>query len=152
MRKVNVVKRGKVFQYKFGIAPQGGKRKFKSKSRFKTRATAFEAGCLAYNEYIQTGRCFEPSEISYSDYLDYWMKEHVEINLKYNTVESYRRIINIHLKPKLGCYKLAKITTATLQEFINKLYRDGSYSKNCLKTILSFKIFIYLFYRCKLTF
>ena len=35
MRKVNVVKRGKVFRYKFEIAPQGGKRKFKSKSGFK---------------------------------------------------------------------------------------------------------------------
>ena len=35
MRKVNVVKRGRVFQYKFEIAPQCGKRKFKSKSGFK---------------------------------------------------------------------------------------------------------------------
>lgn len=136
MRKVNVVKRGKVFQYKFEIASQDGKRKFKNKSGFKTRTSAFEAGCIAYNEYIQTGRCFEPTEISYSDYLDYWIKEHVEINLKYNTVESYKRIINIHLKPKLGCYQLAKITSATIQEFINKLYRDGSYTKNYLKTIL----------------
>ena len=41
MRKVNVVKRGKVFQYKFEIAPQGGKRKFKSKSgkrKFKSKS------------------------------------------------------------------------------------------------------------------
>ena len=30
--------------------------------------------------------------------------------------------INIHLKPKLGCYQLEKITSATIQEFINKLY------------------------------
>ncbi len=80
MRKVNVVKRGKVFRYKFEIAPQGGKRKFKSKSGFKKRASAFEAGYLAHNEYIQTRRCFESSEISYSDYLDYWIKDHVEIN------------------------------------------------------------------------
>jgi hypothetical protein len=64
------------------------------------------------------------------------MKEHVEINLKYNTVKPYRRIINIYHKSKLRCYQLAKITSATIQEFINKLYRDGSYSKNCLKIIL----------------
>lgn len=49
------------------------------------------------------------------------MKEHVEINLKYNTIKSYRKIINIHLKPKLGCYQLAKITSATIQDFIYKL-------------------------------
>ncbi len=40
------------------------------------------------------------------------------------------------MKPKLGHYKLSTITTATLQEFINKVYLDGSYSKNFLKNIL----------------
>jgi hypothetical protein len=55
MRKVNVVKRGKVFQYKFEIAPQGDKRKFKSKSGFKTRASTFEDGCLAYNNIYKQG-------------------------------------------------------------------------------------------------
>lgn len=44
MRKVNVVKRGKIFQYKFEIAPQDEKRKFKNKSGFKTSASAFDAG------------------------------------------------------------------------------------------------------------
>lgn len=42
MRKVNVVKRGNVFQYQFEIAPQGRKRKFKSKLGVKIRASAFD--------------------------------------------------------------------------------------------------------------
>ncbi len=42
MRKVNVVKKGNVFQYQFEIAPQGRKRKFKSKLGVKRSATAFE--------------------------------------------------------------------------------------------------------------
>ena len=56
MRKVLVKKRGKYYQYQFEIASQGGKRKWKTKSGFLNRASAYDAGCIAYNEYTQTGR------------------------------------------------------------------------------------------------
>ncbi len=46
--------------------------------------------------------------MSYSDYLDYWMKEHCEINLKYHTIEAYKNIIKNHIKPKLGFYRLCQ--------------------------------------------
>jgi len=38
-------------------------------------------GIKAYTEYMNTGHAFTPNEIFYSDYLDYWMKEHCEVNL-----------------------------------------------------------------------
>ena len=34
--------------------------------------SAYDAGCIAYNEYTQTGRNSVPTKMSYSDYLDYW--------------------------------------------------------------------------------
>ena len=53
------------------------KRKWVTKSGFKTKAEAEKAGTIAYNEYIQTGHTFiSKSQMSYSNYLDYWMKEH----------------------------------------------------------------------------
>ena len=136
MGKVNIQKRGKVYQYQFEIARVNGKRKFQNQSGFKTKAEAEREGIKAYNEYMQTGMTFKPSEISYSDYLDYWMKEYCQINLKYHTIESYERLIRIHIKPKLGHYLLAKMTRATLQKFMNDLFINNSYSKNYLKTIL----------------
>ena len=69
MSKVSVRKRGDVFQYRFEIASQEEKRKYISKSGFKTKP-----------------------EISYSDYLDYWMQEYCFINLKHRT-ETYKYII-----------------------------------------------------------
>ncbi len=72
MRKVLVKKRGKYYQYQFEIAFQGGKRKWKTKSGFLNRMSAYDAGCIAYNEYTQTGRNSVPTKMSYSDYLDYW--------------------------------------------------------------------------------
>ena len=59
--------------------------------------------------------------MSCSDYLDYWMKEHCEINLKYHTIEAYKNIIKNHIKPKLGFYRLCQITIATIQEFQLKI-------------------------------
>lgn len=136
MGNVYVQKRGKVYQYQFAIASIDGKRKYKNKSGFRTKSEAIEAGVKAYNEYINVGHCIEPSKMSYSDYLDYWMKEHCEINLKYHTIQSYQNIIKNHIKPKLGFYMLSQLTTSVIQEFINNIYLEKGFSKNFLKNIL----------------
>lgn len=87
---VNVRKRGNSYQYYFEIAPIDGKRKQKVKSGFKTKSEAYNEGMKAYNEYNNTGHSFTPKTLSYSDYLDYWMKEHFEINYKYSTAKRYK--------------------------------------------------------------
>lgn len=135
MGNVYVQKRGKVYQYQFAIASIDGKRKYKNKSGFRTKSEAIEAGVKAYNEYINVGHCIEPSKMSYSDYLDYWMKEHCEINLKYHTIQAYQNIIKNHIKPKLGFYMLSQLTTSVIQEFINNIYLEKGFSKNFLKNI-----------------
>lgn len=136
MGNIYVQKRGKVYQYQFAIASIDGKRKYKNKSGFRTKSEAIEAGVKAYNEYINVGHCIEPSKMSYSDYLDYWMKEHCEINLKYHTIQAYQNIIKNHIKPKLGFYMLSQLTTSVIQEFINNIYLEKGFSKNFLKNIL----------------
>ena len=134
---VNVRKRGNSYQYYFEIAPVDGKRKQKVKSGFKTKAEAYNEGMKAYNEYNNTGHSFTPKTISYSDYLDYWMKEHCEINLKYHTIEAYKNIIKNHVKPRLGFYRLSQITTSTLQEFVNNIYVEKGSSHKGLSSFSS---------------
>ena len=137
---VNVRKRGNFYQYQFEVAPIDGKRKQVTKSGFKTKAEAEKAGIKAYNEYDQTGHSFKPSTISYSDYLDYWMKEHCHVNLKYHTIQAYENIIKNHIKPRVGYYRLSQITTATLQEFVNNTYLEYSFSKNFMKKLKEYKL------------
>lgn len=43
----------------------------------------------AYNSYIN-GDVAHESEMRYSEYLDYWMKEYFEINYKYSTAKRYK--------------------------------------------------------------
>lgn len=75
MSNVTIQKRGKYYQYKFETAKIDGKRKFSSKSGFRTKAEAEKEGIKAYNEYMNTGHDFTPSDMSYSDLLDYWLEK-----------------------------------------------------------------------------
>ena len=103
MGNVYIQKRGKVYQYQFAIAPVNGKRKYINKSGFRTKSEAIEAGNKAYNEYKTAGVPFKECNISYSDYLDYWLENYCKVNLKYNTIQSYKSLINKYIKQKLEC-------------------------------------------------
>ena len=106
MASVNVRKRGEKWQYQFEAAIVDGKRKQITKSGFRTKKEALEAGTKALAEYNNCGLSFTPSEISFSDYLDFWIKEYAQINLKETTVNNYMKKIKLYIKPKLGIYKL----------------------------------------------
>ena len=116
---VNIRKRGKVYQYQFEIAKVEGKRKYISKSGFKTKNEALMAGMKAYDEYINGG-VTKDSQMSYADYLDYWMKEYFEINFKYSTAKRYKETFKV-LKEEIGKYKLSFITPYLLNQSLLKI-------------------------------
>ena len=116
---VNVRKRGKVYEYRFSTTSIDGVRKWIQKSGFKTKQEALQQGALAYNEYYYYGKKNKNRDMSFVDYLDYWIDNYCNFNLKYTTIETYLNIIKLYLKPKLGMYKLSQIDSQMLQEFIN---------------------------------
>ena len=139
MANVGIKKRGKVYQYQFEIAPVKGKRKWITKSGFKTKAEAEEEGNKAYTEYLNAGVPFKECTISYSDYLDYWLKNYCNINLKYNTIQAYTNIIKNHIEPKLGKYRLSTITGVKLNSYITEICEENdfayAYFRNILKVL-----------------
>ena len=136
MASVNVIKRGSKWQFRFEGASIDGKRKWITKSGFRTKKEALEAGNKALAEYNRAGQHFEPSKISVSDYLDYWFDQYCKINLKYITQLGYINIIENHLKPKFGHYRLSAVTPSILTEYANELKVSG-YSKSTATGILS---------------
>ena len=60
MSEIRIMKRGKVYQYRFEIASRGGVRRYINKSGFESRKEAQEAGAIAYNEYFKTGKPLHP--------------------------------------------------------------------------------------------
>ena len=131
--KKNVVQR---WSYYFDLGTVGGKRQKKEKGGFKTKKEAEAALAKAINEYNNAGQLFEPSDVTVSDYLDQWYDLYCRPNLKYNTQVGYLRIMEGHLKPRFGQYRLKAITAATLQEYANKLKMDGL-AKHSITGILS---------------
>lgn len=135
MSEINTRKRGKKWQYQFEAAKIDGKRKQITKSGFNTKKEALEAGTKALAEYNNSGLHFKPTELSVSDYFDYWYKNYVELELKINTQHSYKNYIENHIKPSIGMYKLKSVTPAILQEFVNSKYING-FSKNHLINLI----------------
>ena len=136
MAEVRVMKRGNVYQYQFEIAKVNGKRKYINKSGFKTKSEALESGNVAYAEYINTGKPFKESKLSYSDYLDYWLNNYCKTNLKYNTIQSYTTLIEKYIKPRIGKYRISNITSVALNKFIVDLVNEYDFSREYFKNLL----------------
>ena len=136
MANIRIMKIKDVYQYRFEIASENGKRKYINKSGFKTKAEAMEAGTIAYNEYINAGKPFKECKMSYSDYLDYWINNYCKTNLKYNTIQTYTTLANKYIKPYIGHYRMCNITSITLNTFITNLVNQYDFSRDYFRNIL----------------
>ena len=121
----------KTYEYRFEAASVDGKRKWITKSGFTTKAEARRAGSLAQQQYENIGQVVVPSEMSFADYLDMWIKEDCGIDLKQITIDGYAKVIKNHIKPALGNYRLKAIKKEDLQALILDMY-DRGYSVNTL--------------------
>ncbi|MFQ9509359.1 MAG: tyrosine-type recombinase/integrase [Lachnospiraceae bacterium] len=146
MGELRTRKRGKTWEYSFEAAKVEGKRKTISKGGFRTKTDAIAAGTQAKAEYDNAGIVFTPSEMSVADYMNYWYEQYVLVNLRPNTQSSKKNIINNHIVPKLGHYKLKALTPTILQDFINQIKLNGFSEnmligiKSCLSSALSYAV------------
>lgn len=124
------------WEYRFEAAKVDGKRKHISKAGFKTKKEAEIAGTKALAEYNNAGLTFEPTEISVADFFDYWINNYCKMNIADSTMVGYKNIIKIHLKPRIGHYKLRAVNTLILQEQINDIYVSRGFTKSFMKNIM----------------
>lgn len=128
--KGGVRKRNGSWYYYFDLGKIDGKRKkIERKTNATTKTEAERILRQKVTEYENNGVIFEPSETTLHEYLDFWLKEYVELNLKHNTIENYKGIVNNHLKPALGKMKMKSLTPEMCQKFINDKFREGKAKK-----------------------
>lgn len=123
------------WEFRFELAKVDGKRNQYTQAGFKTKKEAEIAGSKALTEYNNAGKLFEPSEISVADFFDYWIKNYCEVNLADSTLASYETIVRLHIKPRIGMYKLRSIDTAVLQELVNAMHTEMGFAKEYIKSI-----------------
>ncbi|MGN0289007.1 MAG: tyrosine-type recombinase/integrase [Lachnospiraceae bacterium] len=124
------------WEYRFEGAKINGKRIQISDAGYRTKKDAEIAGTKALAEYNNAGQHFVPSEMSVSDFFDYWLKNYSEVNQGDNTTSGYETIISKYIKPRLGAFKLKSIDTCAMQEFINSICTENDFSREYISTIL----------------
>ena len=108
MAKINVRDRNKNtgrrpnWEYRFEIASVAGKRQSATKSGFRTKKEALEAGTKALAEYYASGEHFTPSTVSLSDYLDFWLENYGRNHWKDTTLQGRTYIVERNIKPEIG--------------------------------------------------
>ncbi len=122
--------KGTVYEYRFEIASVNGKRKWKTKSGFKTVTEARKAGKAAMMQYENYGHVVK-DQISVADFLDVWFEKDCMVDLKVTTLTHYKNTVDNLLKPKLGTYRLKSLTRELLQALLVEMY-DEVYSINSL--------------------
>lgn len=70
----------------------------------------------------------EESNMILSVWLDKWLDEYMAATLRLSTLNSYRRSLELHVKPYLGAKPLAKITAADLRSLYRTLLETGRVS------------------------
>jgi len=60
-------------------------------------------------------------------------------NLKYNTIQAYKTIINKYIKPKIRKYKLSTLTSVSLNTFIIDLVNEYDFSRVYYYSLLIIK-------------
>lgn len=119
IRKVNKGYRAEVY---LGIDPLTGKKIRKTKT-FKLMKNAKDWEVKILRDY-KTGELSINTNMTVSEYLDYWYDTYVMVNTKYGTQKAYRGLLK-RIKEHLGHIALSKLKTPHVDTF----YRDLSLEK-----------------------
>lgn len=124
------------WSYAFEGAKIDGKRNTIEKGGFATEEEAYNEGVKAYQEYHEAGMVFKPSESSVADYLDWWVDNVGNVNVRPNTIANYRKMIRCHLKPDLGGYFLKSLSPAVIDAWVIGKWKQYHYAHGTIDNML----------------
>lgn len=131
----SVRKKGDSWYYRIDLGKVDGKRTQIERYGGRRKQDADKALRNALKQLDQTGIYHEPSEMSYSDFLDEWLETCVKPERAEYTYKTYKSNIENHIKPAVGAYQLKQLSPMILQNFINGL--KEKYSKSTIQLIMN---------------
>lgn len=94
--------------------------KLKRIQKWKTvRGTKKEAQAELTNmlHNLSRGQVISPSRMTLGEWLDEWMKSAIQPHKRLRTYETYRSVVECHLKPALSQYRLCDLRASHLQAY-----------------------------------
>ncbi len=104
---------------------EDGKKNVARKQGFKTKKEAEKWVTEILNKKNKGYIAATESNISFKDYINKWFNDYKSKHIGINTRTNYKSRIDTHIIPKLGSYKLNKITNSIVQNFYNSLISEG---------------------------
>lgn len=126
IRKKTVTRNGKPYIYwearvTVGVDPKTGSQKQRSVSGKTQKEVAQKLRQLTVE--VDNGTYQEPSKMTVGEWMNIWLDQYLGA-IKPRTADSYRTIVNIHLKPAFGTTKLTALQTADIQALYTALLRQ----------------------------
>ncbi|MHB8182289.1 MAG: tyrosine-type recombinase/integrase [Candidatus Desulforudaceae bacterium] len=72
-----------------------------------------------------TGGVVTSTKDTFGDFLDRWLQDYAQLELKHSTVELYSTIANKHIKPVLGRVRLDKLRPTHIQKYLADKRKSG---------------------------
>lgn len=139
-----VIKRGSHWYYRIQVPDDEGNMKWTMRAGGKTKREAEKAYFKAAETIETEGELYDVNRITVKKFMDTWLTDYVELNLRDATIRSYKSSLNNHIIPGLGKYPISKINSRIIQKFINSKcdYSHGTVSHllTVLKAAFSYAI------------
>ncbi|MGE7662672.1 tyrosine-type recombinase/integrase [Peribacillus sp. NPDC097197] len=121
------------FVFDVGKDPLTGKRRQIYRRGFKTRQEAIDTMTIIKAEILQD-EFTDLSNLSIERFMEEWFQER-KIQLQSSTYETHYIYFRTVIKPRLGTFKLQKLTPMIIQRFINDLVQERHFSEYTIHLI-----------------
>ncbi len=109
-----------------GFGPDGKRIRKRRTVRAKNDAEA-EKKLAGFITEIENSSAFaDPSRLSFKGFAEKWLTEYAEPNLAPKTFLGYKRMLEQHIIPALGCARLDQIKPLHIVEYENSLRQNGA--------------------------
>lgn len=111
-------------KFELGGDPLSGRRRIRYVSFKGTKREAeIELARLVSENAAGTG--IDPSKVTVAEFLDRWDRDWATGSVEAKTIERYRELIALYIKPHLGAARIQKLRPVHLNELYAKLLREG---------------------------
>lgn len=111
-------------RFDLGADPGTGRRRLRYAS-FKGSKRDAEISLARLISENAAGTGIDPSKATLSEFLDRWTGDWAACNVRGKTLERYRDLIALYIKPHLGAVRVQKLRPVQLNELYSKLLRAG---------------------------
>lgn len=128
-------KRGKTWSYYISITRDDGTFGLRERGGFKTQKEAKEAR-VKEQDMLNNGITLIDGNITFKEYSEEWMERYIlPPKRKINTYNRYKGLLNKHLVPQLGSYKLKNISPLMIEGMFDNLRKIHKVNESTLQAV-----------------